>query len=832
MLAEARAGRSALLIAPTGAGKTLAGFLPTLAALAEAPREGLHTLYVSPLKALATDIARNLTRPVTEMGLPIAIETRTGDTDAATRRRQRETPPQILLTTPESLAVMLSMEDADRTFAGLSTIVVDEIHALAGTKRGDQLALCLSRLATLAPGARRVGLSATVPHRAPLVAFLSADGRGTGVAIVEAPEGAAPEIAVRLPDGALPWSGHMGLLAAPAIYNMIREARTAIVFVNTRAQAELVFQALWRLNDDALPIALHHGSLAREQRAKVEAAMAEGRLKAVVATSSLDLGIDWGDVDLVIQVGAPKGVARLMQRIGRANHRWDEPSRAILVPANRFEVLECRCAIAGVAARDLDGDPPPPGGLDVLAQHILGVVCAGPIHPDDLYAEVTRAAPYADLPRRDFDDVVRFVEDGGYALAAYDRYRKLFCDAEDRLHVANARVARQHRMNVGTIVEAPLLKVKLGRGFGGHVLGEIEEYFVSMLQPGDTFMFAGRLLRFDRLHETMVECSPGMGDDPKVPAYAGGRLPLTTYLADRVRAMLQDPAQWHDLPEDVAEWLRLQKARSRLPGRNDLLVETFPRGGRWFLVAYCFEGRNAHQTLGMLLTRRMERAGFGPLGFVATDYVVAVWSAHQPVRVAELFGEDMLGDDLEEWMAESSMLRRTFRNVAVIAGLVDRHHPGAEKSRRQVTVNTDLIYDVLRKHEPDHVLLRATRADAARGLVDVGRVAALLKRAQGRVVHMALSRVSPLAVPVLLEVGKESVAGAGEDALLAEAEEAALVAEALGEAEPAPPPVHPVHRANAARHRKRPSGYAVGTQGRTTLRTLRGRRQGELPLAE
>ncbi len=832
MLAEARAGRSALLIAPTGAGKTLAGFLPTLAALAEAPREGLHTLYVSPLKALATDIARNLTRPVTEMGLPIAIETRTGDTDAATRRRQRETPPQILLTTPESLAVMLSMEDSGRTFAGLSTIVVDEIHALAGTKRGDQLALCLSRLATLAPGARRVGLSATVPHRAPLVAFLSADGRGTGVAIVEAPEGAAPEIAVRLPDGALPWSGHMGLLAAPAIYNMIREARTAIVFVNTRAQAELVFQALWRLNDDALPIALHHGSLAREQRAKVEAAMAEGRLKAVVATSSLDLGIDWGDVDLVIQVGAPKGVARLMQRIGRANHRWDEPSRAILVPANRFEVLECRCAIAGVAARDLDGDPPPPGGLDVLAQHILGVVCAGPIHPDDLYAEVTRAAPYADLPRRDFDDVVRFVEDGGYALAAYDRYRKLFRDAEDRLHVANARVARQHRMNVGTIVEAPLLKVKLGRGFGGHVLGEIEEYFVSMLQPGDTFMFAGRLLRFDRLHETMVECSPGMGDDPKVPAYAGGRLPLTTYLADRVRAMLQDPAQWHDLPEDVAEWLRLQKARSRLPGRNDLLVETFPRGGRWFLVAYCFEGRNAHQTLGMLLTRRMERAGFGPLGFVATDYVVAVWSAHQPVRVAELFGEDMLGDDLEEWMAESSMLRRTFRNVAVIAGLVDRHHPGAEKSRRQVTVNTDLIYDVLRKHEPDHVLLRATRADAARGLVDVGRVAALLKRAQGRVVHMALSRVSPLAVPVLLEVGKESVAGAGEDALLAEAEEAALVAEALGEAEPAPPPVHPVHRANAARHRKRPSGYAVGTQGRTTLRTLRGRRQGELPLAE
>lgn len=838
MLAEARAGRSSLLIAPTGAGKTLAGFLPTLAELAENQRAGLHTLYVSPLKALATDIARNLSRPVAEMGLGIAIETRTGDTDAETRRRQRQTPPQILLTTPESLALLLSHPDPARTFAGLSAIVVDEIHALAGTKRGDQLALCLARLGSLAPGARRVGLSATVAHRAPLVAFLSADGRGSGVSIVEAPGGAAAQLSVALPDGPLPWSGHMGLLAAPQIYNLIRSARRSIVFVNTRAQAELVFQALWRLNDEALPIALHHGSLARDQRLKVEAAMAEGRLRAVVATSSLDLGIDWGDVDLVVQVGAPKGISRLMQRIGRANHRWDEPSRAVLIPANRFEVLECRCAVAGAAAGELDGDPPPPGGLDVLAQHILGTVCSGPIHPDELFAEVRRAAPYADLTRADFDDVVRFVEDGGYALAAYERYRKLFRDAEGKLHVMNGRIARQHRMNIGTIVEAPLLKVKLGRGVGGAVLGEIEEYFVSLLQPGDTFLFAGKLLRFERLHETTVECSHGRGDDPKVPAYAGGRLPLTTHLADRVRAMLQDPAQWSSLPPDVAEWLRLQKARSRLPGRNDLLVETFPRGGRWFLVAYCFEGRNAHQTLGMLLTRRMERAGFGPLGFVATDYVVAVWSAREPRDVAALFDEDMLGDDLEAWMAESSMLRRTFRHVAVIAGLVDRHHPGAEKTRRQVTVNTDLIYDVLRKHEPNHVLLRATRADAARGLVDVGRVAAMLRRARGRVVHMALSRVSPLAVPVLLEVGKESVSmGAGEEVLLAEAEAAQLLAEALGEAEPPAavwrePPVHPLHRANVSRDRRRVRGTALGTQGRATLRTIRSRRQSEMELPE
>jgi ATP-dependent Lhr-like helicase len=283
-----------------------------------------------------------------------------------------------------------------------------------------------------------------------------------------------------------------------------------------------------------------------------------------------------------------------------------------------------------------------------------------------------------------------------------------------------------------------------------------------------------------------------------VPAYEGGRLPLTTNLADRVRGLLQNPPSWGVFPEGVQQWLKLQKARSRLPGRSDLLVETFPRGDRWYLVAYCFEGRNAHQTLGMLLTKRMERAGYAPLGFVATDYVLGVWSAEQPRDVARLFDQDMLGDDLESWLADSSMLRRTFRNVAVIAGLIERHHPGAEKTRKQVTVNSDLIYDVLRRHQPDHILLRATRADAAGGLTDLSRIAGMLARIKGRIVHMVLSRVSPLAVPVLLEIGRESVrSDADEEKLLAEAE--AIIAEATGEREP--PAVKAVHRRNVQRQR-------------------------------
>jgi ATP-dependent helicase Lhr and Lhr-like helicase len=375
------------------------------------------------------------------------------------------------------------------------------------------------------------------------------------------------------------------------------------------------------------------------------------------------------------------------------------------------------------------------------------------------------------------------------------------------VHVRNARIAAQHRMNIGTIVEAPLLKVRLvGKKRFGPVLGELEEYFASLLRPGDTFMFAGRLLKFLRIHEMAVECAEGGTGEPMVPAYEGGRLPLTTNLADRVRGLLQDPSRWGLFPDQVRDWLKLQRARSRMPGRNDLLVETFPRGDRWYLVAYCFEGRNAHQTLGMLLTRRMERAGMAPLGFVATDYVLGIWSANRPENIAALFDQDMLGDDLEAWMADSSMLRRTFRNVAVIAGLIERHHPGADKSRRQVTVNSDLIYDVLRKHQPDHILLRATRADAAGGLIDLARVAGMLARVKGRIVHMVLSRVSPLAVPVLLEIGRESVrTGDDEEKLLAEAE--AIIAEATGEAEPPHrgvpdrSGVKTIHRGNLARGR-------------------------------
>jgi ATP-dependent helicase Lhr and Lhr-like helicase len=781
LVETARQGKSALLIAPTGGGKTLAGFLPSLIELtvrrqagkdlAHAKGKGeLHTLYISPLKALATDIRRNLELPIAEMQLPVRAESRTGDTPQSRRLRQRERPPDLLMTTPESLALLLSYPDAEKFFASLRCVIIDELHSFATSKRGHHLALCLARLAAVSPQARFVGLSATVADPPMLADYLrlrpNSDTGGEAVEIVQGEPGAPPKVTIVDTQERLPWGGHMGHHAVPEVYNIIRQHKTSIVFVNTRAQAELVFDHLWRINDDNLAIGLHHGSLAVEQRRKVEAAMAAGKLRAVVATSSLDLGIDWGDVDLVIQMGAPKGVSRLMQRIGRANHRLDEPSRAMIAPANRFEVLESLAAMEAIDARELDGDPPRPACLDVLAQHIVGTACAQPIDREAFFHEVRRAQPYRDLPRKDFDDTFDFVATGGYALAAYERWHRLKELPDGRWMLSSPMVARQFRMNVGTIVELPLLKVKLRRG---PMLGEVEESFIQGLVPGDTFVFAGRLLRFEGVKELVAQCSLATGGDPKVPAYGGGRLPLSTFLAARVRGILQDPTKHPRLPAEVRQWLDIQRWRSGLPNANNLLVEGFPRGSRQFIVAYCFEGRNAHQTLGMLLTRRMERMGLKPLGFVATDYVLGIWGLRPPTKVQldQLFDEDMLGDDLEAWMDESTMLRRSFRNVAVIAGLIERRFPGEEKSRRQVTFSSDLIYDALRKHEPDHILLRATRQDAAHQLADIRRLGELLRRAKGRIEYRRLDRISPLAVPVLLEIGKERVLdGTAEDELL------------------------------------------------------------------
>ena len=763
MLARADAP-SLLLIAPTGGGKTLAGFLPTLIELADGTHEGLHTLYVSPLKALANDVKRNLRTPIEEAGFPIRVEDRTGDTPQTQRKRQRADPPHILLTTPESLALMISYPDAGRTFKGLKRIIVDEIHALADSKRGDQLMLCLSRLQTLAPGLRRIGLSATVDDPAVIAHYLAR--HPDTCPILHADPGPPPDIAILPTKDAPPWAGAGGRYAIPDVLAEVRKHNTTLIFHNTRAQAEIFFHNLWLANDDDLPIGIHHGALSKEARIRVEQAMVEGTLKAIVATGSLDLGIDWGDVDLVIQIGAPKKVKNLVQRIGRANHRYNSPSKARLVPANRFEVVECIAALEAVRDGTLDGDLRLDGPLDVLSQHIACVACAGDFSEDALYTEVRSVGPYSTLTRATFDDCVNFVATGGYALRAYDRYQRLKEREPGVWGLRDPRAARQIRMNLGTIIDTDTLKVRY-RGRGGAPLGEIEEGFAATLSKNDTFLIGGQVVRFEGLRELIVEVSPNPNREPRIATFMGYKWSTSVHLADRIQRILHS-GDFSAFPDHTREWLDLQIARSQMPQPGRLLVETFPREGRHHICLYGFCGRNANQTLALLVTKGMEEAGLEPLGFVATDYAVLIWGLKPVPDVAPFLHNDGVHAALESWLKGNAVMKRTFRNAAIIAGLIDRNFPGKRSSGRQATFSSDILYDTLHRYDPDHLMLRITEEEAMRGHIDFGRVELLLETVGDRIDQIALDRVSPLAAPLFLEMGKVPIKGRAESRLLQE----------------------------------------------------------------
>ncbi|MBA4165585.1 MAG: DNA ligase-associated DEXH box helicase [Erythrobacter sp.] len=781
MLAAADCGRHALLVADTGAGKTLAGFLPTLAdfcpsRLGDAPPpEGLHTLYVSPLKALAHDVQRNLMAPIAEIGLPIRVETRSGDTPTDRKKRQRERPPHVLLTTPESLSLLLSYPDSFELFGGLKRVVIDEVHAFACGKRGDLLALSLARLTAIAPMMQRAALSATLADPLGFRAWLAPGGEADAVELVKGESGAAPEVEVLLPHEAIvPWGGHAGRWAIPQIADLIRNNRTTLVFTNTRFLAEYVFQLLWEANDDNLPIGIHHGSLSSEARRKVEGAMARGELRALVCTASLDLGVDWGDIDLVVQMGAPKGSSRLLQRIGRAGHRLDTPSRAVLVPGNRFEFLEAMAAKQAVDDGARDGEHFRPGSLDVLAQHVMACACTAPFSEQAVLTEVRSARPYTWVSEADWARVLGFVATGGYALRAYDRFRRITRERNGTWRLTHPEHAQRHRMNAGIIVDSEMLNVRFRNGRN---LGKVEERFAASLRPGDSFLFAGMTLEVEQIRDMdlLVRASTRAAT---IPSYGGQRLPLSTHLAGRVRELLTDRAGWGRFPDDIREWLEVQDWRSMMPGPGMLLVESFPHKRLNYSVYYTFEGWPANQSLGMLITRRMEERGLNPGGFVANDYALAVWGLKPVTDPAPLLSPDILADEFIEWVEQSWLLKRAFREVAVIAGLVERQHPGKRKSGRQVTFSTDLIYDVLRKYEPGHLLLDAAWADARARLTDVGRLADLLERAGRELVHVELDRVSPMAVPVMTMIGREAMPqGAVDEQLLLEAE--SLAGEAM-----------------------------------------------------
>ena len=755
--------KSQLLIAPTGSGKTLSGFLPTLIELDRVNFSGLHTVYVSPLKALAADIKRNLMIPIEEMGLNIKVEDRTGDTTAKTKRRQRIDPPQILLTTPESLALLISFPEANALFANLERIIIDEIHALVENKRGHQLLLAISRLQSISKNLRKLALSATVDHPQEIADFISENDNNCPIIFAE--PGPDPNISMLHTTASPPWSGAGATYAVPDVLEQISKHKTTLIFHNTRAQAEIFFHKLWLNNQDNLPVAIHHGSLDLAQRKRVEAAITEGALRAVVCTGTLDLGIDWNEVDLVIQVGAPKNIKRLVQRIGRANHTYNTPSKAIIVPANKFEIVECQAALEAVRDKDLDGEPIASGSLDVLCQHILLVACSGKILPAKLFEEIKQIGAYKNLTHEEFKECMGFCIDGGYALNRYEQWHRLKLDPSGNLILRDPRIANKIRMNVGTIQDTETLKVRTHRRSGGKPLGEIEEAFAASLTKGDTFLIGGKIVRFESLREMVVEVTHNASKQPKIATFMGTKFATSTKLSDRILDSFENQS-WKDLPADTVNWLNKQQEFSQLPVRNSLLIETFFRKARHYLVVYGFAGRNANQTLGLILSKKLEELNLAPLGFVANDYATLIWGLEKVENPIQLFKFSEIELGLDKWFSGNALMKRTFKAVASVSGLIDRNLPGLRKSGRQTTFSSDILYDTLVKYDPTHLLLKITKDEAMRGLIDFSRIEEMFKRVDDNIIHKNLPHVSPLAAPMLLEVGTIPIEGQARELLL------------------------------------------------------------------
>ena len=755
--------KSQLLIAPTGSGKTLSGFLPTLIELDRVNFSGLHTVYVSPLKALAADIKRNLMIPIEEMGLNIKVEDRTGDTTAKTKRRQRIDPPQILLTTPESLALLISFPEANALFANLERIIIDEIHALVENKRGHQLLLAISRLQSISKNLRKLALSATVDHPQEIAGFISENDNNCPIIFAE--PGPDPNISMLHTTASPPWSGAGATYAVPDVLEQISKHKTTLIFHNTRAQAEIFFHNLWLNNQDNLPVAIHHGSLDLAQRKRVEAAITKGELRAVVCTGTLDLGIDWNEVDLVIQVGAPKNIKRLVQRIGRANHTYNTPSKAIIVPANKFEIVECQAALEAVRDKDLDGEPIASGSLDVLCQHILLVACSGKILPAKLFEEIKQIGAYKNLTHEEFKECMGFCIDGGYALKRYEQWHRLKLDHSGNLILRDPRIANKIRMNVGTIQDTETLKVRTHRRSGGKPLGEIEEAFAASLTKGDTFLIGGNIVRFESLREMIVEVTHNANKQPKIATFMGTKFATSTKLSDRILDSFENQS-WKDLPADTVNWLNKQKEFSQLPVRNSLLIETFFRKSRHYLVIYGFAGRNANQTLGLILSKKLEELNLAPLGFVANDYATLIWGLEKVENPIQLFKFSEIELGLDKWFSGNALMKRTFKAVASVSGLIDRNLPGLRKSGRQTTFSSDILYDTLVKYDPTHLLLKITKDEAMKGLIDFSRIEEMFKRVDDNIIHKNLPHVSPLAAPMLLEVGTIPIEGQARELLL------------------------------------------------------------------
>ncbi len=764
------AGESGLLHASTGSGKTYAVWLGALQRFATDAAPGqpapLTALWITPMRALAADTARALQVPLGELELNWSVGLRTGDTDSAERARQGRRLPSALVTTPESLTLLLTRADARQAFAGLRMLIVDEWHELLGNKRGVQLQLALARLRQWQPALIVWGLSATLGNLPHALEVLLHPGRGR---LVEGRVDKPLVIDSLLPERIerFPWAGHLGLRMLPQVVAELDGAATSLVFTNTRSQAELWYQALLDARPDwAGLIALHHGSLAREVRDWVELGLKEGRLKAVVCTSSLDLGVDFLPVERVLQIGSPKGVARLLQRAGRSGHAPGRTSRVTLVPTHSLEVIEAAAAQQAVAERRIEAREAPQQPLDVLVQHLVSMALAGGFRPADLLGEVRQAWSYRQLPEGHWQWALAFVRHGGESLTAYPDYQRVEPDASGLWKVPSRRVALRHRMSIGTIVSDASLTVKFwAKGGSGRSLGSVEEGFIARLRPGDCFLFAGRLLELVRVENMTVYVNRASGRKAAVPRWNGGRMPLSSELADAVVEQLGAAGRGCFAGAEmrlVQPLLEVQRDWSALPNETTLLAEVLKSREGWHLFLYPFAGRHVHLGLASLLAWRMGRRQPVSFSIAVNDYgleLLAPTEVDWPGALGEgLFSTDDLLHDVFASLNAGELARRRFREIARIAGLVFSGYPGAQKSARQLQASSGLFFDVFRQYDPGNLLLNQAEEEVLRQELELDRLRQTLERLQQRRLDLRqVRRPTPLAFPLLVERFRESL---------------------------------------------------------------------------
>ncbi|KAF0094670.1 MAG: ATP-dependent helicase Lhr and Lhr-like helicase [Puniceicoccaceae bacterium 5H] len=756
------AGHNGLVQVATGSGKTYAAYGGPVAEWLADPQEGLSILYLTPLRAMTRDLEKALQAPAVQMGWDLRVEARTGDTGSSARARQRKKPPHVLLTTPESLSLLLSYADADRFFAKLRCVIVDEWHELLASKRGTQTELALARLRAWNPRMRTWALSATLAN--PDDAARAVVGVGGTYTLIQAEAERRLNLRTIFPDDIehMPWAGHFGTQMLPHVLKELRPEEPAILFTNTRAQAELWHEAIRRARPEWEDhLAIHHGSLDRDERDRVEAGLKSGEIRLVVSTSSLDLGVDFSPVERIFQIGSPKGVARLRQRGGRARHRPGvAESDLYCVPTHVLQITEFSAGRAALERGELEHTPSLNQPLDVLCQHLVTVGLQAAFDPDALFAEIRTAAAYAHLTREAFDWCLDHLSTGGKTLMAYPEHHRL-TRLDDGHYVSTAKLARRHRAMIGTITSEGMVTVRFVHGA---TIGQVEEGFVARLRRGDVFLFAGRLLKYERFRDLVLQVSRAKRKHTYVPHYAGGRMPLSNELSAALRRELDAAAQGDLHSEELqrmAPVLQTQQQISALPRANEILVETCHTREGDHAFIFPFEGRRVHTGLAALLAYRLSQLHPVTFTYAANDYGFELlcpggfdfgrWLQDPPALVRLLTRRHLLRDTLES-INLAELARRQFRTIARVAGLVFEGYPSQRKSMKQLQASSGLIYDVFARFDPDNLLLQQAQREVLEEQFEQARLEATLRRLQrSHLLWREVKRPTPLSTPLIAD---------------------------------------------------------------------------------